>query len=52
MTILYIYLIGIICAYFIVSSDMKNLPKWQQVWYSVVWPVTLLLYLIHVIYSE
>ena len=47
--ILLAYVVGIIIAYIILRKEFADKPKWQQIWYSVAWPATLAMYVLHLI---
>lgn len=50
--ILLIYVVGLILAYIIFRKEFSDKPKWEQIWYSVAWPATLVLYVIHLVYNK
>ena len=50
--ILLVYVVGVIIAYIIFRKEFADKPKWEQIWYSVVWPATLVMYVIHLALRE
>lgn len=41
------YVVGLIIAYIIFRKEFADKPKWEQVWFSVAWPATLVMYVLH-----
>lgn len=41
------YVVGVIIAYIIFRKEFADKPKWEQIWYSVAWPATFAMYVLH-----
>lgn len=49
MIILTVWIIGGLIAYFYFIKKMENKTSFEKIWYSVVWPALIPLYIIHVL---
>jgi len=47
--VLIVWLIGILITYGFVTRKWDDKKKSEQIYYAIIWPLTLILYLIHLV---
>ena len=50
--LLFIYVVGIIVSYFCFFSKWEKAKNWEQIYYAIIWPLILPLYLIHYFHNK
>ena len=50
--LLFVYVVGIIVSYFCFFCKWENHPAWERIYFAVIWPLILPLYIIHYLHNK